>query len=150
MARSSLIAFSWISSLSLIRRTACARVQFSGCISTTNDHSETGQMAVCCRNLTLGALSSRSAPSVLFGALFKKFGLFLNTPLRSSGRAQRVFDVYLVLFARLNIMYQYNSFVRSTPVALPSQAIIQIYGLCTGFLNLRSEVLQVYPNTSSY
>jgi len=53
---------------------------FSGCSSTTNAHSETGQMAVCCQNLTLGALSSRSALSVLVGALFKKFGLFLNTP----------------------------------------------------------------------
>jgi hypothetical protein len=34
-------------------------------------------MAVCCQNLTLGALSSRSALSVLVGAQFKKFGLFL-------------------------------------------------------------------------
>jgi len=39
-----------------------------------------GQMAVCCQNLTLGALSSSSALSVLVGMLFKKFGLFLNTP----------------------------------------------------------------------
>jgi len=53
--------------------------QFNGCSSTTNAHSETGQMAVCCQNLPLGALSSRSAPSVLVGALFKMFGLFLNT-----------------------------------------------------------------------
>jgi len=37
-------------------------------------------MAACCQNLTLGALRSRSALSVLVGALFKKFGLFLNTP----------------------------------------------------------------------
>jgi hypothetical protein len=37
-------------------------------------------MAVCCQNLMLGALSSRSVLSVLVGALFKKFGLFLNTP----------------------------------------------------------------------
>jgi hypothetical protein len=37
-------------------------------------------MAVCCQNLTLGALSSRSALSMLVGALFKKFGVFLNTP----------------------------------------------------------------------
>ena len=59
---------------------ASARVQFSGCSSTTNAHSEMGQMAVCCQNLPLGALSSRSVPSVLVGALFKKFGLFLNTP----------------------------------------------------------------------
>jgi hypothetical protein len=37
-------------------------------------------MAVCCQNLTLSALSGRSTLSVLVGALFKKFGLFLNTP----------------------------------------------------------------------
>jgi len=55
--------------------------QFSGCSSTTNVHSETGQMAVCCQNLTLGALRNRSALSVLVCALFKEFGLFLNTPL---------------------------------------------------------------------
>jgi len=72
---------SFIVTLSLIRPTACTRAQFRGCSSTTNAHSETGQMAVCCQNLTLGALSSRSALSVLVGALFKKFGLFLNTPL---------------------------------------------------------------------
>jgi hypothetical protein len=67
-------------SLSLIRRTACTRAQFSGCSSTSNAYSETGQTAVCCKNLTLGALTSRSALSVLVGALFKKFGLFLNPP----------------------------------------------------------------------
>jgi hypothetical protein len=49
------------------RQTACARAQFSGCSSTTNAHSETGQMAVCFQNLPLGALCSRSAPSVLVG-----------------------------------------------------------------------------------
>jgi hypothetical protein len=36
-------------------------------------------MAVCCHKLTLGALSSRSALSLLVGALFEKFGFFLNT-----------------------------------------------------------------------
>jgi hypothetical protein len=35
-------------------------------------------MAVCCQNLTLGALSSRSAISVLVGALFKKFRHFFE------------------------------------------------------------------------
>jgi hypothetical protein len=60
-------------------RTVCARAQFSGCNSTNNAHSETEQMAVCCQNLPLGALSSRNAPSVLVDELFKKFGLFLNT-----------------------------------------------------------------------
>jgi hypothetical protein len=51
----------------------------------TNAHSETGQMAVCCQNLTIGALSSRSALSLLLGALFKKFGLFLNTVVYVDG-----------------------------------------------------------------
>ena len=49
---------------------ACARAQFSGSSSTTNAHSEKGQMAVCCQTLPLGALSSRSVPSVLVGELF--------------------------------------------------------------------------------
>ena len=71
---------SFIVTLSLIRRTVCARAQFSGCRSTTNTHSRMGQMAVCCQTLMLDALSSRSALSVLVGALFKKFGLFLNMP----------------------------------------------------------------------
>jgi hypothetical protein len=45
----------------------------------TKAHSETGQMAVCGQNLALGVLSSRSTLFVPAGALFKKFGLFLNT-----------------------------------------------------------------------
>ena len=88
---------SFIVTLSLIRRTACARAQFSGCSSTTNAHSETGQMAVCSQNLTLGALISRSALSVLVGALFKKFGLFLNTP--RTLKRQTAFASFIFLFA---------------------------------------------------
>jgi hypothetical protein len=75
----------------LIRRTACAHAQFSGCSSTSNDQSETGPMAVCCQNLPLGAPSSRSAPSVLFGELFKKFSLFLNTGVFSFPRLDWTF-----------------------------------------------------------
>ena len=67
------------SSLDLIRRTACARAKFNGCSSTTNAHNETGQIAVCCQNLPLGAISSRSAHPMLVGELLKKFGLFLDT-----------------------------------------------------------------------
>ena len=73
---------SFIITLSLIRRTVCARAQFSGCSSKTNAYSETGQMAVCCQNMTLGALSRHSTHSLLVGALFKKFRLLLNTPRR--------------------------------------------------------------------
>jgi hypothetical protein len=80
MACSSLTTFSWISSLSLIRRTAWACAQFSGCSSTTNAHSEMGKMAVCCQNLLLDVLSSHSTLSMLVVVLFKKFGLFLDTP----------------------------------------------------------------------
>jgi hypothetical protein len=40
-------------------------------------------MEGCYQNLTLGALSSRIALSLLVGALFKKFGLPLNTPCTS-------------------------------------------------------------------
>jgi len=69
---------SFVVTLSLIRRTACARAQFSGCSSTTNDHSETGQMAVCCQNLPLGALSSRSAPSVRLARYLKSSVFFLT------------------------------------------------------------------------
>jgi hypothetical protein len=50
----------------------------SGCSSTTNAHSETGQMAVCFQNLPLDALSIRSAPSVQVGRLFKKIHFFLT------------------------------------------------------------------------
>ena len=71
---------SFVVNLSLIWWTSCARAQFSGCSSTTNAHSETEQMAVCCQNLMLGVLSSRNVLSVPVVALFKKFGLFLNTP----------------------------------------------------------------------
>ena len=68
----------------LIRRTACARAQFSESSSATDAHSETRQMAVCCKNLPLGVLRSRSAPYVPVGALFKKFGLFLNIGVSNS------------------------------------------------------------------
>jgi hypothetical protein len=71
---------SFIVTLSIIRRTACAHAQFSGCSSTTKAHSKTGQMAVCCQNLTLGGLSSCRALSVLVGVLFEKFDPFLNMP----------------------------------------------------------------------
>jgi hypothetical protein len=89
---------SFIVTLSLIRRTACARAQFSGCSTTTNANSETGQIAVCCQNLTLGALGSRSMLSVV-GALFKKFGLLLNTPC-----------IYSVSgYKKMNLLQQHNS-----------------------------------------
>jgi hypothetical protein len=60
---------------------SCAHAQFNGCGSTTYAHSETEQAAVCYQNVTLGALSSHSALSVLVGALFRKVSPFFNAPL---------------------------------------------------------------------
>jgi hypothetical protein len=45
-------------------------------------------MAASCQNLTLGALSIRSALSMLVGALFKKFGHILNTPRISDAASE--------------------------------------------------------------
>jgi hypothetical protein len=81
---------SFIVTLSLIQQTACARAQFSRCSSMTNADSETRQMAVCCQNLPLGALSSRSALSVLVGVLIKKFSLFFWTRLVEHHRCNKV------------------------------------------------------------
>jgi len=51
-------------------------------------------MAVCCQNLTLGALSSRRALSMLVGALFKKFGLVLNTPRTLAWTVRLAFCIF--------------------------------------------------------
>ena len=77
---------SFIVTLSLIRQAACAHAQSIGCSSTTNVHNETGQMAVCCQNLTLGGLSSRSALSVLVGALFNTLRTGLLNCLNACSR----------------------------------------------------------------
>nr|CAD7399084.1 unnamed protein product [Timema poppensis] len=52
----------------------------SGCNSPTNGQSETRQMAVCCPNPPLRAISSRSVLPLPVGGRFQKFGFFLNTP----------------------------------------------------------------------
>jgi hypothetical protein len=41
-------------------------------------------MAVCCQNLPLGALSSRSAPSMLVGELFKKLSFFEHAEIQEN------------------------------------------------------------------
>jgi len=60
-------------------------------------------MAVCCQNLTLGALSSRSALSLLIGALFKKFGLILNTP-RIFVASGKIFEIYVFVKTKVKIV----------------------------------------------
>ena len=101
-----------IVSLSLIRWTACAHAQFSGCSSTINAHSETAQMALCFQNLTLGALSSCRALSMLVGALFKNFGLFLNIP--------RIMSRYWLLFLLLFLLLLVLSVLLAVPSPSPS------------------------------
>jgi len=100
---------SFIVTLSLIRRTACERVQFRGFSSTTNAHSETGEMAVCCQNLTIGALCNHSELSVLVGALFKKFGPFLNMPritvIRNQSKHVYFFQVMLFILLGTKSLY---------------------------------------------
>ena len=69
-------------------------------------------MAVCFKNLTLGALSSRSALSVLVGALFKKFGLFKTPRIYDSVNVQPAFvkknkepsETYFNCFIELSVI----------------------------------------------
>jgi hypothetical protein len=42
-------------------------------------------MTVCCQTLPLGALSSRSAPSLLVGELFKGFFFFEHAEIQENG-----------------------------------------------------------------
>ena len=66
----------------------------------TNADSKTGQMAVCCQNLPLGALSSHGVPYLQVGELFKKFGLFLNTGVFYTGIHQSlIIDTCLIAAA---------------------------------------------------
>ena len=79
----------------------------------TNAHSETGQMAVCCENLTLGVFSSCIAPPVLVGALFKKFGLFLNISriLYSHLLSVRLKRLYRTVILRI-VLYGFATWLR--------------------------------------
>ena len=82
-------------------------------------------MAVCCQNLTLGRLSSRSALSLLVGALFKKFFILLNTPRMTNSKCccqlshtdtweQRYSSILYLISALDGVGGQ-----RHVPVALP-------------------------------
>jgi hypothetical protein len=64
----------------------------------TNAQSETEQMEICCQNLTLDALSSHSALSVLVGALFKKFSLFIST--------LHIMSLFICMLGQSNYFYQ--------------------------------------------
>jgi hypothetical protein len=58
-------------------------------------------MAVCCQNLPLGALISRSAFPVPVGALFKKFRLLLNTPCILGTKSTRENEAQSILITRI-------------------------------------------------
>jgi hypothetical protein len=101
-----------VSAKFVICRKACACAQFSARSSTTNAHGETGQMAVCWQNLTLGAPTSCSVLSVLVDMLFKKFGLFFehsSTPIPPVGLHGFVYRLILYLFTcDENVYYHGN------------------------------------------
>jgi uncharacterized membrane protein YcfT len=82
-------------------QSACAELY---CHLWPSVQKKTELMAVCCQNLTLGALSSRSALSVLVGALFKKFGLFLNTPHIHTHQVIKAKECYATLFMIFPVM----------------------------------------------
>ena len=94
---------SFIVTLSLNRREACACVQFSRCSWTINAHSEAGQVAVCCQNVALGVFSSLRTLSMLVGALFKMFRLFLNTPLISKACFLWRVNYMVCIFCRFEV-----------------------------------------------
>jgi hypothetical protein len=76
-------------------------------------------MAVCCQNLLLGALSSRSALPVPVGVLFKKFGLLLNTPCKPYSRKCNVVQAasgLFVLFPFHSLPYVHSAMMWSWPV----------------------------------
>ena len=74
-------------------------------------------MAVCRQNLPLGARSSRIAPSVLVGELFKKFGLFLNTGVRKGRPGNEHCTSYKEIVIDLEVMFfPLDSVVLKPPV----------------------------------
>jgi hypothetical protein len=89
-----------------------------------------GQMAVCCQNLTLGALSSSSALNMLVGALFKMFGFFLNTPHTLSFFSREIYSLNKVnkmsmccVFAREVVHFESSSSI--SPVLCREYAMKQ-------------------------
>ena len=67
-----------------------------------------------CQNLTLGALNYRSAPFVLVGALFKKFGLFLNKP---RARARVYIYIYIYIYTHTHLSHINTHCSAHIPVA---------------------------------
>jgi len=78
-------------------------------------------MAVCCQNLPLGELSSRSAPSVLVGELFKKFGL---TTMAQAGLIKVIVLMRLYIF--FNILIFNTSKIRCTEPYINGQGTEKI------------------------
>jgi len=85
-----------IVTLSLNRRTVCARAQFSGCSWTTNGHTEWGKRHFIVKRGDRLLLVAATR-SVLVGELINKYSLFLNTP------------IILVLFLNLTFLQHEKS-----------------------------------------
>jgi hypothetical protein len=135
-----------------IRRTACARAQFSGCSSTTNNHSETGQMVVCYQNITLGALSSRIAFSLLVGVLFKKFGIFLNKPCMFliAGRNCSSRLTYIRPIAGIALVAIYSNIVESNGGWLRNNRYLSISRYSSWAFHSSHIWTQAHPQSVAY
>jgi hypothetical protein len=121
-----------------------------GCSSTTNAHSETGQMAICYQNLPLGAISSRSAHSVLVGALFKTFGFFFNRSIsinafwlfRSMKLHIKISDysvssqIQLAYYISRRCLLLYTFFLKHVKICLVPTCSVVGDGSCVGFIVL--------------
>jgi len=94
-------------------------------------------MAVCCQNLMLGALSGRSTLSVLVGALFKKFSLFLNMQDHTSIHDSHVVQEWLSLQADVKL------------IDWPPQVLVQTSSRICGVRRTTHETLHVFPSRNS-
>jgi hypothetical protein len=82
-------------------------------------------MTVCCQTLTLGALFSRSVISVLTGAVFKKFGLFLNTPHKREGTQNKLQTP--VIHPEETIRHSEHGEILKSIITIP---LLRIFGTC--------------------
>jgi hypothetical protein len=107
-------------------------------------------MAVFCQNLTLVALSSRYALSMQVGALFKKFGLFLNTPLITAGA---IFVWVLYKYRSYGRIYRshsedgHNTLLRTVGTQVPNYTLSVLRRLLntTWQSNLRKKGFETGP-----
>ena len=83
-------------------------------------------MAVCCQNLPLGALSSRSAPSVLVCALFKKFDLFWTRLVRPAVDFPSHYILHVPIYFTWLLAYLHQKDERALPGNLQGSKLCRL------------------------